>query len=85
MISRDRTIKLAFEKQTGTFLYADEVFSNTRDAFAVREEYSRKRLMCYECEEPLFIATSKLDRLFSDTAPMLETAYLKTRNFQILN
>lgn len=78
---RDRAIKLAFDKQAGTFLNADEVFANTRDAFAIREQYSRKQLLCYECDEALFIATSKFDRLFFRHGPNAGSCILKDQEF----
>ena len=80
---RDRAIKLAFDQKAGTFLYADEVFANTRDAFATREQYSRRRLLCYECDEPLFIATSKFDRLFFRHGPNAGSCILKDQEFSV--
>ncbi|NQX42313.1 Competence protein CoiA-like family protein [Pedobacter steynii] len=78
---RDRAIKLAFDQQAGIFLHADEVFANTRDAFALREQYSRRKLLCYECDEPLFIATSKFDRLFFRHGPNAGNCILKDQEF----
>jgi len=78
---RDRAIKLAFDQQAGTFLHAEEVFANTRDAFAIREQYSRRQLLCYECDEPLFIATSKFDRLFFRHGPNAGSCILKDQEF----
>lgn len=81
---KERAIKLAFDKQAGIFLDADDVFFNTRNAFAVREEYSRKKLFCYECDQSLHIAASKFDRLFFRHGPNAGSCILKDQEFSSL-
>lgn len=60
-----RSIKIAFDKESGELLDADEVFDQKKDAFVVRKQYHEKqlRLSCCECEQDLSISGSKYDRL----------------------
>ncbi len=61
----ERSIKLAFDKNLGKILEAEEVFSETKDAFNIRKQYHEKKLnlFCCECEQELMVSGSKFDRL----------------------
>jgi hypothetical protein len=60
-----RSIKIAFDRNSKKILDADELFSETKDAFQVRMQYNAGiiELECCECEQDLTVSGSKFDRL----------------------
>lgn len=61
----DRSIKIAFDKESEEILDADEVFDISTEAFEIRKKYHEKNLnlSCCECEQDLMVSGSKYDRL----------------------
>jgi hypothetical protein len=77
-----RSIKVAFDKLSGEILDADDVFEITKDAFAIREQFhmDEVELYCCECDQKLFVSTSKYDRLHFKHGPNANYCYLKDAN-----
>lgn len=61
----DRRIKVAFDKISGEYIEADQVFDDKKDGFAIRRQFHRNEieLYCCECEQQLNVSTSKYDNL----------------------
>ncbi len=61
----DRSIKIAFDNESGKILEADKVLSESKDAFTFRKEYHEKKikLSCCECGQDLIVSGSKFGRI----------------------
>lgn len=82
MAGYGRSIKVAFDKISGEVLEADDVFEIAKDAFAVREQFhmDEVELYCCECDQKLYVSTSKYDRLHFKHGPNANYCYLKDAN-----
>lgn len=78
----ERSIKYGLNKITGEQLDADEIFSNTKEAFALKKQFITERqvIHCRECDQELFITTSKYDRLHFRHSPQSNLCILKQNN-----
>ena len=78
----ERSIKIAFDKLSGEILEADDVFEITKDAFAIRKQFhmDEVELYCCECDQKLFVSTSKYDRLHFKHGPNADYCFLKDGN-----
>lgn len=81
-MSYGRSIKVAFDKISGEILKADDVFEVTKDAFAIRKQFHMEEieLYCCECDQKLYVSTSKYDRLHFKHGPNAEYCFLKDEN-----
>lgn len=75
----ERTIKVAFDKNSGEILEADQVFDKAKPAFKVRRQFHKSEvdLYCCECEQKLNVSGSKYDRLHFKHQPKSEPCLLK--------
>lgn len=81
-MSYGRSIQVAFDKLSGEILKADDVFELTKDAFAIRKQFHMDEvdLSCCECDQKLYVSTSKYDRLHFKHGPNAEYCFLKDSN-----
>ncbi len=81
-MSYGRSIKIAFDKVSGEILEADDVFEVTKDAFAIRKQFhmDEVELYCCECDQKLYVSTSKYDRLHFKHGPNADFCVLKDAN-----
>ena len=81
-MSYGRSIKVAFDKLSGEILEADDVFEVTKDAFAIRKQFhmDEVELYCCECDQKLYVSTSKYDRLHFKHGPNADYCFLKDEN-----
>lgn len=65
MTKYTRSIPLAVDKSSGEIIYADQLFSVTRDAFQIRKSFHEKGFQpsCIECDQELDVSGSKFDRI----------------------
>lgn len=82
MSAYGRSIKVAFDKLSGEILEADDVFEITKDAFSVRRQFhmDEVELYCCECDQKLYVSTSKYDRLHFKHGPNANYCFLKDAN-----
>ncbi|HBS89132.1 MAG TPA: hypothetical protein DEA97_21475 [Bacteroidales bacterium] len=80
MCAFDRKIKIAYEKNSGLIINADEIFNKKTDGFEIRKLFHYKQLnyYCCECNQELNISGSKYDRLHFKHKPKHETCLLST-------
>ena len=78
----ERSIKYGLNKITGEQLDADEIFSDTKEAFALKKQFIIEKhvIHCRECDQELFITTSKYDRLHFRHSPQSNPCILKQNN-----
>jgi competence CoiA-like predicted nuclease len=81
----ERSIKYGLNKVTGELLDADVIFSKTKEAFALKKQFilEKQVIHCRECDQELFITTSKYDRLHFRHSPQSEPCLLKQDNLTV--
>lgn len=81
----ERSIKVAFNKETREIIDADEIFKNTKESFQIRKEYHEKSflLSCCECEQDLIVSSSKYDRLYFKYKPGHKYCILSDKTISI--
>ncbi|HEX7356284.1 MAG TPA: DUF6035 family protein [Ignavibacteriaceae bacterium] len=75
----ERKIKVAFDKISGEYLEAEQVFDDKKDGFLIRKKFHKNdiELYCCECEQQLNVSTSKYDNLHFKHQPNAKYCLLK--------
>lgn len=78
----ERSIKIAFNRISGELVEADELFRNSKEAFAIRRQFhlNEIELFCFECGQKLEVATSKHNRLHFRHVKHADFCILKDQN-----